>query len=284
MKRIYLVIGIICFTFSFAIAQVSKKIIKSGENLIIEDEKVFFTELKMEDNSSITIPPNLKFKNWELTVLKADIGKNCSIIANGLNGIRNVPGVKPKGKAKDCDNGEPGNEGNPGNDGTNACNIKITMGIINIKELTIEAKGGNGNFGSDGGDGGQAGDADCDGCGLKKFSPNNGGNGGTGGQGGKGGNGGNVVIEIWDASNPNIIMSDTLSANINSSIKVINTYGSGEAGMEGGEGGEGSPSKDNCLIHKIGHGDKGKKGKNGAKGKDGNSGKYELKVISSPKN
>src|SRR5690349_10854319 len=231
-------------SLSHAQIHVSKLVIKKGESFSFNESDIVVADtLIMEDSSSIVLN-RLKKENYLHTKV-AIIGKNCSILGNGVKGNPGRPGRPGNSPLGPCKSGANGTAGGRGLDGTSGVNLFLYLEKITVNgSIIIDIRGGDGGIGGKGGDGGTgtSGTVHC-----------KGGDGGLGGNAGNGANGGNGGILT-------IHCPENLSETVTKQLKVYNTGGYlGKGGRGGYPGSAGlGPNRRN-----------GKQGMLGAEGLDG---------------
>ncbi len=261
MKNAFITITVLlALTFSnsvFAQLRFDALILKPKEVYkIIESDILVVDSLVMGDSSTIILDMT---KNESFLHFKAiQIGKGCSIVGRGKDGLKGKDGLRGKSGSGPCADGFNGANGGKGTVGMPGSNLSIYLSRINILgSLTIDVAGGDGGKGGKGGNGGNGTG------GTKLCQGGDAGNGGNGGDGTKGGDGATLQVFCKNCATNLLLLENK---------KIFYRVFGGAAGDGGEQGSAGNPGLG------VKEGRIGKDGLSGKQGIAGATGSYRLIV------
>lgn len=128
MKHLLIVAGLLFFSYGLSAQdkKLPKLIVKKGQTYAVGPENTLFVDtLILEDKTTIQFAPE---RQGVLETKVVFIGKDCLITSRGANG-------------KD------GKKDNPGTDGENGGDLSLVLHLKELKNLTIDTRGGTGEPG-----------------------------------------------------------------------------------------------------------------------------------------
>lgn len=271
LKLISSVVIIWCSLISIGSAQ--ELTVPPNSTLVIQpsQQTLSLSKLTIGDGAIVQFEESIRY--WSVSAKQVVIGSGATIDASGKTGASGNAGKSWSEANPQCGDGRHGEAATAGQAGANGVDLSFVWENASIKELTINASGGNG------GNGGQGGRGEDAGFGRACLRAD-GGNGGSGGDAGSGGDGGTVKINLAAAE------SESINALINNIRVLVDAGNAGEIG-KGGIAGKGSPSFISNIPTPSGRkrrtheGDVGKTGEHGIKGNDGRPGTVAINSIMS---
>jgi len=232
-----------------------KLVIPSGESFELVGSDIIVVDTLIMENASKIILNRKKADNF-IHAKVIQVGSNCMIIGNGLNGADGERGLGGYTATGPCKDGIPGRNGTPGTMGTDGVNLYIYFNQLTVVgKLIIDLSGGNG------GDGGKGGTGGGGSPGTRLCAGGDGGAGGDGSIGGDGANGGNLTLTCKNCGD--------LRALLGNKIQVRTYGGNGGLGGDGGLGGLEGLVNAGQTSQDGNPGPKGRAGKSGSTGKNG---------------